>query len=76
MQTQDIQVQVCIFAFDLLYLNGEALVTKSLQRRRELLYENLVEIPGEFEFAKHMESNTVDDIQNFLDASVTGNWYI
>ncbi|KAI8900200.1 ATP-dependent DNA ligase [Globomyces pollinis-pini] len=72
-QTADIQVQVCVFAFDLLYLNGEALVKKSLSERRELLKNNLIEVPGEFEFAKSMESNSVDDIQHFLDASITDN---
>ncbi|KAJ3310932.1 hypothetical protein HDV04_004538 [Boothiomyces sp. JEL0838] len=72
-QTKDIQVQVCIFAFDLLYLNGEALVKESLKKRRELLKSSFKEFPGQFEFAKSMESNTVDDIQNFLDASIAGN---
>ncbi|KAJ3258070.1 hypothetical protein HK103_004063 [Boothiomyces macroporosus] len=72
-QTKDIQVQVCIFAFDLLYLNGEALVKESLKKRRELLKSSFKEFPGQFEFAKSMESNSVDDIQNFLDASIAGN---
>ncbi|KAJ3322648.1 hypothetical protein HDV06_002862 [Boothiomyces sp. JEL0866] len=72
-QTKDIQVQVCIFAFDLLYLNGEALVKESLKKRRELLNSSFKEFPGQFEFAKSMETSTVDDIQNFLDASIAGN---
>ena len=33
----EIKVQVAVFAFDLLYLNGEPLVTKSLVERRNLL---------------------------------------
>jgi DNA ligase-1 len=75
---KDIQVQVCIFAFDLLYLNGEALVTKSFRERRELLHKSFIEIPGyfklisEFMFAKSMDSTSVDDIQTFLDASIVG----
>jgi DNA ligase 1 len=72
--TESIQVQVCIFAFDLLYLNGEALVTKTLKERRELLYASFSEIPGEFMFAKAMDSCSVDDIQTFLDASISGNY--
>ncbi|KAJ3276103.1 hypothetical protein HDV01_006273 [Terramyces sp. JEL0728] len=72
-QTKDIQVQVCIFAFDLLYLNGKALVKESLKKRRELLNASFKEFPGQFEFAKSMETSTVDDIQNFLDASIAGN---
>ena len=30
-QTADIKVQVCIFAFDLLYLNGEVLFSSIIQ---------------------------------------------
>eukprot|EP00889_Picochlorum_renovo_P003003 jgi/Picre1/30033/NNA_005405.t1 len=33
-----IKVQVCVFAFDCLYLNGEALLKKSLSERREALH--------------------------------------
>merc|ERR1712083_346141 len=31
----EIKVQVCLFGFDLLYLNGEALVTKPFKDRRD-----------------------------------------
>lgn len=59
-QTSDIQVQVCIYAFDILYLNGEALVKKNLKERRDLLEKSFNEIPGEFEFAKSMNSTSVE----------------
>ncbi|KAI8916019.1 ATP-dependent DNA ligase [Gorgonomyces haynaldii] len=72
-QTQDIQVQVCVFAFDILYLNGKALVQETLEKRRELMKSHLEEVDGEFLFAKSMEANTVDAIQTFLDESVVGN---
>ncbi|KAI9189974.1 ATP-dependent DNA ligase Cdc17 [Blastocladiella emersonii ATCC 22665] len=69
----DIKVQVCIYVFDLLYLNGESLLRHTLKERRELLHSHFVEVAGEFNFAKSMESNTVDDIQTFLDESIVGN---
>jgi DNA ligase-1 len=43
----DIKIQVCVYAFDLLYLNGESLVTQPFRRRRELLHESFEEIEGE-----------------------------
>ncbi|KAI8815488.1 ATP-dependent DNA ligase [Cladochytrium replicatum] len=70
---ESIQVQCCVFAFDLLYLNGESLVSHTLQSRREKLYANFNEIPGEFTFAKAMSATAVEDIQTFLDAAVEGN---
>ncbi|KAF9427908.1 hypothetical protein BGZ94_003881 [Podila epigama] len=70
---EDIKVQVCIFAFDLLYLNGESLLRESLHRRRELLLEHFVEVDGEFSFAKSMNSTQIEDIQTFLDQSVADN---
>ena len=32
----DIKVQVCLYAFDLLYLNGHSLLQEQLKRRREV----------------------------------------
>jgi hypothetical protein len=45
----NITVQVCVFAFDLLYLNGEPLLREQLVRRRELLYNTFNPIPKELE---------------------------
>ncbi|KAI9221535.1 ATP-dependent DNA ligase [Blastocladiella britannica] len=69
----DVTVQVCIFAFDLLYLNGESLLQRPLRDRRALMLSHLVPAPGEFAFATSMESATVDDMQQFLDDAIKGN---
>merc|ERR1712212_1073680 len=37
---EEIKVQVCVFAFDLLYLNGESLVKKTFEDRRQMLRDN------------------------------------
>ncbi|XP_064462893.1 DNA ligase 1-like isoform X2 [Ornithodoros turicata] len=70
---EDIKVQVCIFIFDLLYLNGESLVRKSLRERRSLLWSAVREVPGETVFATSADLSTVDDIQEFLEESIRGN---
>ncbi|KAM0472658.1 hypothetical protein ACHAPX_008619 [Trichoderma viride] len=69
-KAEDIKVKVCIFAFDLLYLNGEAVVEKSLRERRELLTTAFVPTEGEFQLATHMNGQELDEIQTFLDESV------
>ncbi|CAA0178109.1 unnamed protein product [Arabidopsis thaliana] len=67
----DIKVGVCIFAFDMLYLNGQQLIQENLKIRREQkLYESFEEDPGYFQFATAVTSNDIDEIQKFLDASV------
>jgi DNA ligase 1 len=67
---EDVKIKVCVFAFDLLYLNGEAIVEKPLRERRELLQSAFTPIEGEFAFAVHMNSQELEDIQSFLDESV------
>lgn len=69
-KVEDIKVKVCVFAFDLLFLNGEAVVTKSLRDRRELLRNAFTPIEGEFAFATSMDGQELDDIQTFLDESM------
>ena len=48
----EIKVQVCLFAFDLLYLNGDSLVKKNFADRRQLLKDTFKHIEGEFHYAK------------------------
>jgi DNA ligase 1 len=59
-----------LFAFDLLYLNGEPLLKETLKRRRELLWDSFLPIPGKFNFATFMNASSVDQIQTFLDEAI------
>ncbi|PIA24803.1 hypothetical protein AQUCO_26200001v1 [Aquilegia coerulea] len=61
----DITVKVCVFVFDLLYLNGESLLEEQLIDRREHLYDSFEEVTGEFQFATTMVSYEPKDIQSF-----------
>ena len=69
-KAEDVKVKVCVFAFDILFLNGEALVNKSFRERREKLHNALQPVEGEFAFAQFGNTNNIDEIQILLDESV------
>ncbi|KFY14500.1 hypothetical protein V492_02581, partial [Pseudogymnoascus sp. VKM F-4246] len=69
-KTEDVKVKVCVFAFDLLFLNGSAVVEKPLRERRDLLHTAFNPVEGEFAFATSMNGQEIDEIQTFLDDSV------
>ncbi|OLL22209.1 DNA ligase 1, partial [Neolecta irregularis DAH-3] len=67
---EDVKVKVCLFAFDLLYLNGESLLQRPLEYRREKMFDAFIPVQGVFEFARFADCTTIDEIQTFLDKSV------
>lgn len=69
-KTSEVTVKVCVFAFDMLFYNGEALVKKTLRDRRTLLHEAFEPVEGEFAFAQYGNSKDVEEIQKLLDESV------
>lgn len=69
-KAEDVKVKVCVFAFDILYLDGEALVNKPFRERRELMYSAFEEVEGEFAFAKYGNTKEIDEIQTLLDESI------
>nr|XP_039255431.1 DNA ligase 1-like [Styela clava] len=69
----EITVQVCIYAFDLLYINGQSLVREPLRKRRERLLKSFNQIEGEFVFATSQDSVNTDEIAEFLEESIKGN---
>ena len=70
MDEKDIKVQVCVHAFDLLYLNGKSLVREPLRERRRLMHEHFNVVEGQFVFATSKDMSDIDDLQVFLDESV------
>lgn len=69
-KVEDVKVKVCVFAFDLLFLNGEATVNKTLRERRELLQSAFNPVEGEFSFAQYGNTRDIEEIQTLLDESV------
>lgn len=67
---KDIKVNICLFAFDLLYFNDESLITKDLSERRKILVDNIIPIKGKLQLATFKDSSNLDELQIFLDQSV------
>jgi DNA ligase-1 len=66
-----VKIDVCLFAFDLMYLNGEELLNRSFRERRELLRSLFVEIPHHFTWVKSIDaaSTDLDTIQAFFKSA-------
>ncbi|MCJ1421416.1 hypothetical protein MMC32_007779 [Xylographa parallela] len=69
-KVEDVKVKVCVFAFDMLFYNGESIVHKSLRERREILKGAFDEVEGEFRFAQYGDTSELDEIQTLLEESV------
>jgi len=69
------KVQVIVQAFDLMYLNGESLLNKTLAERRELMMKHFKSVENKFQFAKsldHEEDGDTTVLEEFLDTAVKG----
>jgi DNA ligase-1 len=61
-----VKVDVCLFAFDLMYLNGESLLDRPFRERRELLRGLFTEVPNQFTWVKSIDA-TSEDSETVLD---------
>lgn len=55
-----VKVNVCLFAFDLMYLNGEELLDRPFRERRILLRSLFTEIPNHFTWVRSLDANSDD----------------
>ncbi|KAL9103946.1 MAG: hypothetical protein Q9163_001052 [Psora crenata] len=55
-----IKVEVCLFSFDLMYLNGESLLDRPFRERRSLLRSLFVEVPRRFTWVKSIDATSAD----------------
>lgn len=54
----NIEIQVCLYVFDILYLNDESLLKTPFVERRKCLYSNLKEVFLVFIFSSHLISRS------------------
>ncbi|KAJ8121234.1 hypothetical protein ONZ43_g2267 [Nemania bipapillata] len=55
-----ITIDVCLFAFDLMYLNGQPLLDRPFRERRSLLRSLFVEIPNRFTWVRSLDATSQD----------------
>lgn len=55
-----ITVNVCLFAFDLMLLNGQPLLNRPFRERRELLKSLFIEVPHNFTWVKSIDATSQD----------------
>jgi DNA ligase-1 len=71
-QIGSVKIDVCLFAFDLMYLNGEELLNRPFRERRSLLKSLFVEIPHTFTWVKCVDATSVDveAVQSFFQSAL------
>ncbi|KAK4160871.1 DNA ligase [Cladorrhinum sp. PSN259] len=73
-----ITIDVCLFAFDLMYLNGQPLLDRSFRERRDMLRSLFTEIPHHFTWVKSLDATSQDSetvlefFKSALDAKCEG----
>lgn len=69
-EEKDVSIQVCVYAFDCLFLNGESLIREPFGKRRERMYESFKVSEGKFMFADHRDTDDAEVIQEYLTESI------
>jgi DNA ligase-1 len=64
-----ITIHVCMFCFDILLLNNEILINKTLRERRQFLYNTFTESQY-IQFAKHLDSGDEQEMESFMNESI------
>ncbi|CAI6338858.1 unnamed protein product [Periconia digitata] len=66
-----VTIDVCLFSFDLMYLNGEELLNRSFRERRNLLRSLFIEIPHHFTWVKSLDATSADVevVQSFFKSA-------
>ena len=55
-----VKIDVCLFSFDLMFLNGEPLLDRPFRERRNLLRSLFIEIPNRFTWVKSLDATSTD----------------
>lgn len=67
-----IEIQVCLYVFDIIYLNDQSLLKTPFVERRKFLSSHLKEVDNKLKLAQHLDTDNFEEIQEFLSQSVKG----
>lgn len=70
-QIGTVTIDVCMFAFDLMHLNGQPLLDRPFRERRNLLRSLFMEVPHHFTWVKSLDTTSQDseNIQEFFKSA-------
>lgn len=70
-QIGSVTIDVCMFAFDLMYLNGQPLLDRPFRERRNLLRSLFTEVAQQFTWVKSLDATSQDaeTIQEFFKSA-------
>ncbi|EFJ26982.1 hypothetical protein SELMODRAFT_96808, partial [Selaginella moellendorffii] len=69
-----ITVNVCVFVFDVMYVDGEPLVKAPLRLRRRRMHDLFPEVrPGYLDFAAEKTEHNTEHIQDFLGQAIAAS---
>ena len=67
---EDLDTQVCIFAFDILCLNDESLLKRNFIDRRTILHKTFEVVEGRLMRAQYQDAQQFEQIESFLADSI------
>ena len=73
MALDKVSCAVCVFAFDILYLNGRSLLHLTLAERRVQLRAAFNEVDDAFKFVTEISTGDAGAIEDFLETAVLDN---
>jgi len=72
---EEISIKVCMFLFDIIYLNGKTVIDKTLDERRIILKNNFVE-SDHIKYAKYINSDKFEEIEVLMNESIQAGIYL
>lgn len=69
-QKEDLETQVCIYAFDILYLNDQSQLKNNFIQRRTLLHKTFPVKAGRLHYAQYQDAQSFEEIETFLSDSI------